>query len=50
MSILKLIIDTYVSFLKKAGNYYFPLNSEYSGFRFINDDLKKGKWGKNESA
>ena len=43
MSILKLIVDTFVSFLKKGGNFYLPLNLEYSGFRFINDNSKKEK-------
>ena len=26
MSILKLFVDTFVSFFEKGGNYYFPFN------------------------
>ena len=50
MYILELFVDTFVSFLKRKGNYFLPLNREYSGFRFINDNSKFGKNGRNESA
>ena len=43
MSILKLFVDTSVSFSAKGGNYYPPLNCEYSGFRFINEKEKMEK-------
>ena len=50
MSILKLFVDDFVSFLKKGGNYYLPLNWEYIVvlylyylhlYLFINDNSKK---------
>ena len=43
MSILKVFVDIFVSFCEKGGNHYLPLNCEYSGFRFINDNSKKVK-------
>ena len=50
ISILKLFVDSFVSFSEKGGNYYILLNWECSGFRFINDNSKKEKIGKNESV
>ena len=51
VSILKLIVDTFVSFLKKKkggrSTYYLPLKREYRCFRFINDNSKKER---NESV
>ena len=41
---LKLRVDTFVSFLKREGGNY--LNLEYSGFIFINDNGKKEKMEK----
>ena len=43
MSILKLFVDIFVSFFEKGGNYYMPLNREYNGFRFIDDNSYKEK-------
>ena len=31
----------FCQFPEKGGNYYLPLETEYSGFRFINDNSKK---------
>ena len=46
MSILKLFFNTFASFCEKGGNYYLPLNWEYSGFRFITDNSKEEKMEK----
>ena len=43
MSILKLFLDTFVSFFEKGGNYYLPFKLEYNGLRFIDDNFKNGK-------
>ena len=50
MSILKLFVDTFVSFLKRKVKIIPPLNGEYSGIKFINNNSKKEKVGKNESV
>ena len=50
MSILKLFVDIFLIFLKKEGNYYLPLNWEYNGFRFIDDNSYKEKWKKSDSV
>ena len=49
MSILKLFVDTFVSF-EKGGNYYLPLNGKYYGFRYINENSEKEKKRKSESV
>ena len=49
MSILKLFVDTFVSFFfffEKGGNYYLLLKCEYNGFRLIDDHSNKEKNGK----
>ena len=46
MSILKSFVDIFVSFFEKGGNYYLPLNWEYIGFRFIDDNSYKEKMEK----
>ena len=48
VSILKLFVDTFVSFLKREVIYYLLFEWEYSDFRFMdeNSEDKKGKKGK----
>ena len=43
MSVLKLFVDTFVSFLKREVIIISPLNEDYSGFIFINDNSKTEK-------
>ena len=50
LSILKLFVNLPCHFSGKVGNYYLPLNLEYSSFTFINDNSKKIKMGKKESV
>ena len=46
MSILKLLVDTFVSFLKRKVVIISLWNENiYSGFRLINDNSNKGKKG-----
>ena len=50
MSILKLFVDTFVSFFEKGGNYYLPSKWEYNDFRFIDDNSLKEKMEKSDSV
>ena len=48
MSILKLFVDIYLLVFLKGGNFYLPLNWEYNGFRFIDDNSYEQKNGKSD--